>query len=89
MEERIVLPQAFDGAQAAAARGEILRRLDPAAVEILADGSAVCQVDAIGIGVLVMLQRRLERQGGRLRLCDPSPALQDVLGRVRLQHQFD
>ncbi len=88
MEEAIILPRSFSGRAAAIAQNTFLKKVSKDVSELRVDGAQVDDVDAIGIGVLVMLERRLRSNGGSLQLYNASPALEEILNRVRLKNVF-
>lgn len=88
MGEAIILPRTFSGRDAAIAQNVFLQKVSKEVDELRIDGAQVDEVDAIGIGVLVMLERRLRSHGGILQLHNASPALEEILNRVRLKNVF-
>lgn len=55
---------------------------------MLLDGSGVGAVDAAGLGVLVLLEKRAAEAGVRLTLHQPSPALRAMLYATALASLF-
>lgn len=88
MNGTIFLPCEFAGKDAVEARGRLLSIVNDEVNELMVDGEMVVRIDAVGLGVLVMLERRLRSQGGRVKLCNASPALEQMLDKVRLRKLF-
>ncbi|WP_346356135.1 STAS domain-containing protein [Azotosporobacter soli] len=88
MNEHIMLPPDFSGRNATQARNAFLQLVAPGVKKIIADGSRVDAVDAVGLGVLVMTQRRLQKQGGELVLQGMSQPMAVILDKVRLRSSF-
>jgi anti-anti-sigma factor len=44
---------------------------------------------SVFVGKLLMLRRRLQEQGGALKLCGASPAVHSVFDALQLTHFFD
>lgn len=70
--------------------------LEALAAAVTAGDSAVAidltrtiEVDASGLGVLVLLQKRARERGLRTRLVNPSRAVRDMLQLTRLEALFD
>ncbi len=88
MNEHIMLPSDFSGRNAAQARSAFLQLVAPGVKKIIADGSRVDMVDAVGLGILVMTQRRLQKQGGELVMQGMSKSMAMILDKVRLRSSF-
>jgi anti-anti-sigma factor len=65
----------LDSDRAPAVREQLLRLLRPAASQLVLDLTAVSDVDAAGLAVLVGTERRARLLGGSLRLAAARPAV--------------
>ncbi len=69
---------------------EILERAVRAeASRIDVDLGATAEMDASGLGVLVLLQKRARERGLRIRLLNPSRAIREMLQLTRLDAFFE
>lgn len=53
-------------------------------VRVILDFSGVAMMSSAMLGRLVLLLRRVDASGGRMRLCELAPAVQDVLRTTNL-----
>lgn len=65
----------LDSARAPAVREQLLRLLRPAASQLVLDLTALSDIDAAGLAVLVGTERRARLLGGSLRLAAARPAV--------------
>jgi anti-anti-sigma factor len=56
---------------------------------LLLDLEAVEYLDAVALGKLVGLNKRLRAVGGRLTVSNPRPAVREILAATRMDHLFD
>jgi anti-sigma B factor antagonist len=55
---------------------------------LILDFSGVQQVSSALLGKLILLQRRVDAAGGKLRLCELGPAIRDVMRTTNLDRLF-
>ena len=75
MDDRAVREAAEQVAAALPATGPI---------QVILDFSSVTMISSMMIGRLVLLQRRADVSGGKMRLCELGPAVRDVMRTTNL-----
>ena len=55
---------------------------------LILDFSAVQQVSSAMLGKLILLQRKVDAAGGKLRLCELGPPIRDVMRTTNLDRLF-
>ena len=68
---------------------EYLERSSHARGPFVIDMRATGEIDASGLGILVLLQKRAREYGLVTRLVGPRPAVRDALRGARLDYLFD
>lgn len=68
---------------------EYLERSSQARTPFVIDVRATKDVDASGLGILVLLQKRARECGLVTRLVGPSPAVHEALRSARLDYLFE
>lgn len=79
-ENRVEFAQVLESLEAAAAKG---------APAVVLDLGAVVQVDASGLGVLILLQKRARERGLRVQLTAVPSALERMFDDTQLRPLFD
>lgn len=68
---------------------EHLERSSQARTPFVVDLRATKDIDASGLGILVLLQKRAREYGLVTRLIGPSPVVRDALRAARLDYLFE
>ncbi|HKS05611.1 MAG TPA: STAS domain-containing protein [Gemmatimonadaceae bacterium] len=68
---------------------EYLERASQAKTAFVVDLRATNDIDASGLGILVLLQKRAREYGLVTRLVGPSPAVREALRGARLDYLFE
>jgi len=61
----------------------------PDCCHLLLDFASVVGLSSLMVGKLLMLQRKMESKGGKLKLCEVGPELQEVVTSTKLDQVFD
>lgn len=69
-------------------RSTLLELIDRAPGRVIVDLSGIAYMDSSGVGTLVEMKRRLERNGGRLILAALQPRVRSVFEITRLDKFF-
>ncbi len=56
---------------------------------LLLNFASVVGLSSLMVGKLLMLQRKMVSKGGKLKLCEMGPELQDLIGGTKLDQIFD
>jgi anti-anti-sigma factor len=56
---------------------------------LLLNFASVVALSSLMVGKLLMLQRKMESKGGKLKLCELGPELQDLVSGTKLDQIFD
>jgi anti-sigma B factor antagonist len=56
---------------------------------LLLNFAGVVALSSLMVGKLLMLQRKMVSKGGKLKLCELGPELQDLVGGTKLDQIFD
>lgn len=70
-------------------REAIRAGLPPACKKLALDFASQKTIDSRGLGLLVALHKTLRSRDGQVRLCQPTPAVLNVLAMTRLDRIFE
>ncbi len=70
-------------------REDMLAVLENDISEMLINLENVAVMNSAGLGVLIMAQDTIKKQGGRIKLTHLQPLMQDIFSRMRLDTLFE
>ena len=70
-------------------RDDMLSVLDHDVEELIINLEHVAVMNSAGLGVLIMAQDTIKKRGGRIKLTNLQPLMQDIFSRMRLDTLFE